>query len=234
MDILKDAIRDREKGLGLLEVEASEGVLKQIAVLSDGDARRALGYLEVLTLNKRPPVKITWHDLEQVGIKSHALSDDEFYDNVSAFIKSMRVGDREASMYYMMRLLKGGADPRYIIRRMLIFAAEDVGLANPLAIAVTLAGGEAFERAGEDEGRIILSMLAQYLALQKKSNDALSYLRRVEKILDSGEKEEVPPFLRHGARREGKYINPHKNENQAQKQKYISEKLRGKIRGKEV
>ncbi len=234
MDILKSALADADKGLGLLDVEAEESVLRQIALLSDGDARRALSYLEALTLNKKPPIRITQEDLKQIGANSFALSPDEFYDNVSAFIKSMRGGDKEASIYYMLRLLKGGVDPRYLIRRMLIFAAEDVGLANPFALVVTMAGGEAFERVGDEEGKIILSFLAQYLALQKKSNDALSFLKRAEKVLDRGEKEDVPPFLRHGRRRKGKYINPHKSESEARKQKYISDKLREKIRGKEV
>ncbi len=234
LTILKGAINNEEKGLGMLRVSVDEDVLTRLAELSEGDARRALGYLEILTVNRKPPVRITSEDLKQLGTHGTGMSKDEFYDTVSAFIKSMRVGDKEAAIYYMMSLLKKGVDARYILRRMLIFAAEDIGLADPLSLVIAASGEQAFERTGDKEGKIILSFLAQYLTTRKKSNDALSYLRRVESILDSGNSDTVPGFLRHGRRREGKYINPHRDEVGARKQKYISDKLRDRIRGKEV
>ena len=234
LDILKEAIEDKERGLGEFKVLVSDEVLLHIAKISDGDARRALNYLEVLVSGKKPPVKIDWEDIQSIGIAKPALSRSDFYDLVSAFIKSMRVGDREATIYYLVRLMKAGVSYRYILRRMLIFAAEDIGLANPLALSVTQAGFEAFEKTGEEEGKIILSLVAQYLALQRKSNDALSYLKRVEKIINKGELEEVPGFLKHGERKTERYINPHINSRKARNQKYISDRLRDMIRGKEV
>ncbi len=234
VDILKESLRDKERGLGAIDVSISDEILLHIAKISDGDARRALNYLEVLVMDKKPPIKIDWEDLKHIGIAKPGLSKSEFYDLVSAFIKSMRVGDREATVYYLVRLLKAGVSYRYILRRMLIFAAEDVGLANPLALSVAEAGFESFEKTGEEEGKIILSMIAQYLALQRKSNDAITYLKRVERIVNKGELDEVPGFLKHGERKTEKYINPHRDPEGARNQKYISDKLRDIIRGKEV
>ncbi len=233
-DILKKAIKDREKGLGRFEISISDDMLFHIAEMSDGDARRALNYIEALVMGKEPPVKISWDDVKSLGIAKPSLSKSDFYDLVSAFIKSMRKGDREATVYYLGRLLKGGVSYRYILRRMLIFAAEDIGLANPMAISVVAAGYEGFEKTGEAEGKIILSMIAQYLALSKKSNDAILYLKRVEKTIDKGLLEEVPGFLRYGERKTERYINPHIDSKKAQNQKYISDKLRDIIQGKEV
>lgn len=234
LSIMKEALRDEERGLGSLKISVSDEILSHIAKISDGDARRALNYLEVLVMGKRPPIVVKWEDVESIGITQPGMSKSEFYDLISAFIKSMRVGDREATVYYLVRLLKAGVSYRYILRRMLIFAAEDIGLANPLALSVVQSGFDAFERTGEEEGKIILSMLAQYLALQRKSNDAIGYLKRVEKLINRGEFVEVPGFLKHGMRRTEKYINPHKDPKGALNQKYISDRVRDIIRGKEV
>ncbi len=234
VDILKEAIKDEKRGLGALRISVSDEILYHIARLSDGDARRALNYLEVLVMGKKRPVKIEWDDVTSLGIAKPGMSKNDFYDLVSAFIKSMRIGDREATVYYLLRMLKGGVSYRYILRRMLIFAAEDIGLANPLALSVAAAGFEAFEKTGEEEGKIILSMIAQYLALQRKSNDTVAYLKRVEKLINKGELEDVPGFLKHGERKSEKYINPHIDPEGARGQKYISDRLRDMIRGKEV
>ncbi len=230
MEIIRHAISDRERGLGKFDVQIHENVIKSIARLADGDARRALNYIEAAVLPQVSEGKKAVVGME-LFVQSNPLSKDEEYDIISAFIKSLRGSDAEAAVYWMLRLLDSGEDPRYLLRRMAIFAAEDVGIKNPMALAIVSSGIKAFEITGEKEGRLIMTMLALYLARSAKDNTVLQLLNACENVIKNESKEDVPPYLRHGKRKKGEYINPHIESQRSKAQKYISKKIKEKIQG---
>jgi putative ATPase len=236
--ILKRALEDRERGLGSYEVEVETGVLERIASLSDGDARRALNTLELLFLSAGggEGVKITKRFLEEtLGVRHLRFErgGDEHYDLISALIKSIRGSDPDAALYWCVRLLESGEDPRYILRRILVHSAEDIGLADPQALVVASAALNAFEMVGRPEGDLIIAEAVLYLSTAPKSNTVLRALNAAKKIVKEERAEEVPDHLRDshykGAKKIGRgvgYIYPHERSDEGQL--YLPEALLGK------
>jgi putative ATPase len=173
--VLERALADEERGLGRQKLAAKDDVLAAIAALAHGDARRALSNLELTADHVRAAGReeITLADLAAANEKAPLLYDkkgEEHYNVISAFIKSMRGSDPDAAVYYMMRMVEAGDDPLFILRRMLIFASEDVGNADPRALEVAVAADEAFRRMGMPEGIYPVAHACLYLASAPKSD----------------------------------------------------------------
>lgn len=221
--ILKRALSDKERGLGKLNIRITEEAIHHIAKSSDGDARKALSALEIAALTTQPDkdgiINIDLKIAEESIQKKHIVYDktgDQHYDTISAFIKSMRGSDPDATVYWLAKMLYAGEDPRFIARRIVIAASEDVGNADPMALILANAAAQAVELVGMPEARIILSQAAIYVANAPKSN---ACYRAIEEALGDIEKErtiEVPEHLRDshypGAKRLGHgegYKYPH-------------------------
>lgn len=196
LSIIERALKDRERGLGKLKVEASEGVLRLIARLSDGDARAALNALELAVLTTPPEpsgVRKITPEVAMEAAQKRILYDkdgEEHYNLISAFHKSLRGSDPDAALYWMARMLEGGEDPLYIARRMVQFASEDVGMADPQALVVAVTAMEAFQFLGQPEGELALAEAAVYLATAPKSNSVYIALQQARK--DAREKGALP------------------------------------------
>ena len=219
--VLRRALSDEERGLGGEPVRVDAEALAEIARFADGDARRALNALEQAHQRSRDAGggAITVELLREVLSRQAGRYDkagDEHYDLVSAFIKSMRGSDPDAAMYYMVRMLENGEDPLFLLRRMVIFAAEDIGNADPRAFQLVVAATEAFRFLGAPEGLIPMAQACTYLASSVKSNAACEALRRAQRIVRDGGSPPVPASLRNAPTRlmremgagEG-YRNPH-------------------------
>ncbi|HEY8431374.1 MAG TPA: replication-associated recombination protein A [Sandaracinaceae bacterium] len=176
--LLARALADRERGLGDLGVSAEPGALETIAELCRGDARRALDVLELAARESAASSRPLDEALVREALAEKTLlydkSGEEHYNVVSAFIKSMRGNDPDAAIYWMMRMIEAGDDPLFILRRMIIFASEDVGNADPQALAVAVNADAAFRRLGMPEGIFAMAQCCTYLASTVKSN--ASYL----------------------------------------------------------
>lgn len=222
--ILYRALRDKEKGLGMFDVEVDEQAVTFISRAAGGDARQALLRLESVVLASVASGKkrVTLEDIVQLAPKSLQIYDkssDKHYDIISAFIKSMRGSDPDAAVYWLARMVAGGEDIRFIARRMLIFAAEDVGLANPFALVLAEAAASAVDHVGLPEARIILSECAIYLACADKSNSSYKAIDSALNAIEKGEIQEVPLHLKsHG---EG-YVYPHDDPRHWVPQKYMT------------
>ena len=167
--LLDRALRDPDRGLGDRDLHPEEGLLLRIAQVCDGDARRALGLLEGLADRGA----LTLAGLAELGVTLlHDRDGDAHYDVVSAFIKSLRGSDADAALYWLARLLEGGEDPMFLARRLVIFAAEDVGNADPRGLQVAVSAMDGIARIGMPEARILLGQAATYLATAPKSNRA--------------------------------------------------------------
>jgi putative ATPase len=238
MRILRRALEDRERGLGDMDVSATEEALSHIARKSDGDARKALSALEIAALTTPPDsggrVAITREAAEESIQKKAVVYDksgDQHYDTISAFIKSMRGGDADAAVYWLAKMLYAGEDPRFVARRIVICASEDVGNADPMALVVATAALRAVEFVGMPEGRIPLSQAAIYVARAPKSN--ASYLAIEAALKDVAEEatQEVPDHLKGSAFRGAKelgrgegYVYPHSDPEGAKGQEYMGKK----------
>jgi len=177
--VVAAALADEERGLGGKGVTLGVGALDYLAGMSRGDARVALNALETAWRSRSAaspgaPVVLTLDDLQDAAQKSPVMydRDDSHYDTISAFIKSMRGSDADAAVYYLASMIAGGEDPRFIARRMVIFASEDVGNADPRALQVAVDAARAVDYVGLPECRINLSQAATYLSLAPKSNAA--------------------------------------------------------------
>ncbi|WP_437190681.1 replication-associated recombination protein A [Planctomicrobium sp. SH527] len=176
LTLLKQALTDKERGLGMPESTATDEALAFLADVCDGDARRALTALEIGagSLDKTNPILNL--EVAQESVQKKALlydaKGDQHYDVTSAFIKSMRGSDPDAAIYWLARMLVAGEDPRFIARRIVILASEDVGNADPQGLIMANAAAEATERVGMPECRIILAQAVTYLASAPKSNAA--------------------------------------------------------------
>jgi putative ATPase len=203
LEIMRRAVNDKERGLGNLGIIADEDVLNHIAEMSDGDARKALSALEIASLTTLPDsdgrIKITLKVAEESIQKKHIVYDkkgDQHYDTISAFIKSMRGSDPDAAVYYMAKMLYVGEDPRFIARRIVICASEDVGNADPMALVVAISALRAVEFVGMPEAKIPLAQAAIYVAKAPKSN---ACYKAIEAAMEDVEKEqtmEVPEHLK--------------------------------------
>jgi putative ATPase len=205
--LLQTALTDRERGLGAEGFSAEAAALELIARAADGDARRALNMLELATglIEAAGPARaLTLAVAEEVASGSHRRFDkggDQFYDQISALHKAVRGTDPDAALYWLCRMLDGGCDPRYIARRVTRMAAEDVGIADPRAFALTLDAWEAYERLGSPEGELALANAVVYLAVAPKSNAV--YVAMGEAMADVQEfgTLEVPLALRNAPTR---------------------------------
>lgn len=209
--LLERAMTDRERGLGMLELEADRSVMEKLAALAGGDARQALTRLEAAaSAAALGGGKILTEEIvaESTGSASQRYdrAANDHYAVISALIKSMRGSDPDAAVYWLARMLAGGDDLRFICRRLCIFAAEDVGLADPMALVVTQSAAAAVDRVGLPEANLILSEAVIYLACAPKSNSAYKAIGAATKALESGDLMEVPYHLRNDG--EG-YVYPH-------------------------
>ena len=192
--IVRGALSDRDRGLGGFKVDAQEDVLRFIAESSHGDARSALNCLEAAFLIAEPDARgarrITMDVAVEAMQKKALLYDragEEHYNVISAFIKSMRATDPDAALYWLARMIEAGEDPLFIARRMVIFASEDIGNADPRAISVALSVKDAVDFVGMPEGFIPLAQGAAYLAAAPKSNASYkAYLQALEDVKKYG------------------------------------------------
>src|SRR5581483_2422741 len=200
--LLQRALKDEERGLGYMKIAADENALRHLAKISDGDARKALNALEIAALTTAPApdgiVHITLEVAEQSIQKKAVVYDDEdaHYDTISAFIKAMRGSDPDAALYWLAKMVHAGEDPRFIARRIVIHAAEDVGLADPMALVLANAAMQAAEFVGWPEARIPLAEATIYIATAPKSNSTVMAIGAAMKDVESGRTLEVPKHLR--------------------------------------
>jgi putative ATPase len=199
--MLRHALTDGERGLGARRVSAEDRILADLAVLSDGDLRRALNSLEVIVLGLPEGGAITEHELEVFARERRIRYDadeDEHYDTISAFIKSCRGSDPDAAMYWLAKMLAGGEDPRFIARRLVILASEDVGLADPQALPLAVAAHHAVDFVGLPEAELTLAHATLYLATAPKSNSATLALGEAHRALKEQPVQKIPATLRSG------------------------------------
>ncbi len=212
--LIKRASADSERGLGNRKIKLAEEALDFLAETAEGDARRALNGLELAAFTT-PPDKEGWIRIglaeAQESVQKKAVvydrDEDAHYDTISAYIKSMRGSDPDASLYWLAKMLYAGEDPRFIARRLVICSAEDVGNADPQALLVATAAQQAVEFLGMPECRIPLAQATIYLALAPKSNASYAGIDQAMKDVESGRTMEVPNHLKdahyQGAKRLG-------------------------------
>ncbi len=241
--IVQRALQDSERGLGRLAVELDPQALEHLVHACGGDARVALNALEVAVTTTAPgPDGVRRVGLEAVvealqrPVLRYDREGDQHYDTVSAFIKSMRGSDPDAAVYWLVRMLEAGEDPRFVARRMVIHAAEDVGLADPTALLVATAAAHAVEYVGMPEAQIPLAEAAIYIACAPKSNAVVRALARAREDVRTHTPEPVPAHLRDssypGAVRLGHgqgYHYPHDYPGGFVEQDYLPEGLRGRV-----
>lgn len=200
--LLRAALKDPARGLGFMKIQADDDAVRHLATLSDGDARKALNSLEIAALTTPPDASGLVHiDLAaaEQSIQKKAVvydNEDAHYDTISAFIKSVRGSDPDAALYWLAKMIHAGEDPRFIARRIMILAAEDVGLADPMALVLANAALQASEFVGWPEARIPLAEAAIYLATANKSNSAILAIDAALKDVESGRTIPVPMRLR--------------------------------------
>ena len=239
MVILKRALKDEERGLGRFRVKISEEDLRFLAQLSDGDARAALNALELAVMTTPPDAKdervISRETIAEAAQKRILYDKDgeEHYNLISAFHKSMRGSDPDAALYWLARMLEGGEDPLWIARRMVQFASEDVGLADPQALVVAVAAAQAFQFLGQPEGELALAEAAVYLATAPKSNSVYRALGEAQRDAKEKGSLPVPLHLRNaptrlmrelGYGREYRY--PHRFPGAFLQEEYLPEEIR--------
>ena len=204
--LLRRAIEDPVRGLGAEKIEAPAEILERIAVLANGDARSALNTLEALVLGTEADAsgrkvlsEARLEDVLQKKLLPYDKSGEEHYNLISALHKSVRNSDPDAALYWLARMLESGEDALYLARRMVRMASEDIGLADPGALAVTIAAREAFDFLGAPEGHLALAQAAVYLCLAPKSNALYTAYGAVQKDLQRTIAEPVPLHLRNAA-----------------------------------
>ena len=241
-DALKKALKDRRKGLGEYAAEVSEEALDHIARAAGGDLRTAYNALELAVLTTAPQeggkLVVTLSDAEQ-SIQRKALSynEDEYYDYLSAFCKSLRGSDSNAALYYAMRLIEGGCDPMTIARRLVVHSSEDVGMADPQALVVATSAMYAFEKIGYPEGLIPLSNAIVYVCEAPKSNAACSaYHAAMNDAREVRDDDGVPPYLKDNTFGDAKtkaqsknYKYPHNYAEGYVEQHYLPDKLKDRV-----
>ncbi len=197
--VLRRALTDVDRGLGARGHTATDKLLNDLALLCDGDLRRALNALEVIALSLPEKTAIGEQELEIFARERRIRYDadeDEHYDTISAFIKSCRGSDPDAAMYWLAKMLAGGEDPRFIARRLVILASEDVGLADPQALPLTVAAHQACDFIGLPEAELTLAHATLYIATAPKSNSATLALGEAHRVLKEAPVQAVPLPLR--------------------------------------
>lgn len=203
LTILHTTLQDKERGLGNMNIAIDEQTLMHFAKMSDGDARKALSALEIAVLTTTPDEKgmvtITLEIAEESIQKKAVVYDkkgDQHYDTISAFIKSMRGSDPDAAIYYLAKMLYAGEDPRFIARRIVICASEDVGEADPMALVIATSALRAVEFVGMPEARIPLAQACIYIANAPKSNACYRAIEAAMEDMGKEETLEVPEHLK--------------------------------------
>jgi putative ATPase len=238
--ILNIALKDEERGLGKYKIELEEEALKHLIDVANGDARSALNALELAVVTTKPDERGLRHitlEVAEESIQRRAViydkSGDSHYDTISAFIKSMRGSDPDAALYWLAKMIYAGEDPRFIARRMVIFASEDIGNADPHAISVATAVAHAVEYVGMPEAQLSLAQGATYLATAEKSNASYQGLIRALDDVKNDRTMPVPLHLRSSSYKSAKdlsrgegYKYPHNYEGHFVEQEYIPEKRR--------
>ncbi len=238
--VLKKAL-EKPEGLGEYKIKITDDTLYKIAETANGDVRTALNGLEVAVLTTKIGADgyITITDkIAKESVQSRkAIFDkngDRHYDNISAFIKSMRGSDADATVFYLARALNGGEDPMFLARRIVIAASEEVGLANPNALVVATSAMEAVHMVGMPEARIILSQAALYVANSKKSNASYLAINKALEDVSSKDTGEVPMHIRNapieGMKKDGYgvgYKYPHDYPGHYVEQQYLPDKMVG-------
>lgn len=236
------ALKDKRRGLGSYQAEVKEEALDHIARMAGGDLRTAYNALELAVLTTPPQeggkIVVTLRDAEQ-SIQRKALSynEDEYYDYLSAFCKSLRGSDSNAALYYAMRLIEGGCDPMTVARRLVIHSAEDVGMADPNAMVVATSAMYALEKTGYPEGLIPLSNAIVYVCEAPKSNAACSaYHAAMEDAKNVRDDDGVPAYLKDNTfgdakirAQSAKYKYPHNYAEGYVEQQYLPEKLKNRV-----
>lgn len=240
-NIALQAVNDKERGYGKLNVTFEEGALEHLVEVANGDARSLLNAIELAvetTEKKQNNVFISKNTAEESIQRKAVLYDKEgdyHFDVISAFIKSLRGSDPDAALYWLAKMVFAGEDPRFIFRRMMISACEDVGLADPNAIVVVQSDAAAFNMIGMPEGRYHLTHAALYLATAPKSNSAMGFFDALKSVQEESQSSEVPNHLRDASRDsegfghgEG-YMYPHSYRDHWVAQQYLPNELQGKI-----
>jgi len=197
--IMKAALADPERGLGGARVSATDDALRMIARLANGDARSALNVLELATQLAPDGGAVTETTIREASQRRTLLYDksgEEHYNLISALHKSLRDSDPDASLYWMTRMLDSGEDPLYVARRLVRFASEDVGNADPQALLLTLAAKEAYDFLGSPEGELALAQATLYLALAPKSNASYAAYNEARADVEAAPAEPVPLHIR--------------------------------------
>ena len=234
VSLLEKALSDKVRGLGMLEVAADKSVIGKLASLAGGDARQALTRLEAAASSvalgggREVTLKIIAESTGMATQRYDRVSDDH-YAVISALIKSLRGSDPDAALYWLARMLAAGDDLRFICRRLCIFASEDVGLADPMALVVAQNAAAAVDRVGLPEADIILGQAVVYLASAPKSNSSYLGIRAAMKAVEEGDLMEVPYHLRNDG--EG-YQYPHDSPGHWVPQAYLPEQRRFYYPGK--
>ena len=238
--LLRRALADKERGLGRIPVQMDDDALSHLVHVAGGDARNALNALELAVIttpaDKSGQVRVDLA-VAQDSIQRRALlydrDGDAHYDTISAFIKSLRGGDPDAALYWMARMIYSGEDPRFIVRRMIILASEDVGLADPQALVVATAAAQALEWVGLPEAQYAMAEAAIYLATAPKSNSCGAYFKALDEVEREGITD-VPNHLK-DTTRDGKalghgdgYLYPHEFPEHWVAQQYLPQQLQGK------
>lgn len=231
------AVADKERGLGDLPVNLEEEAARHLATVCDGDARKCLNALEIAARTTpfgpdgrlRITLGVAAESIQKKALLYDGTGDDH-YDTASAFIKSLRGSDPDAALYWLAKMLHAGEELRFITRRLVIFASEDIGLADPLALPLAISAQQAVEFVGLPEARITLAHATVYLATAPKSNSAYAALRNAEADIGAGRTLEVPSHLKDshykGAKtlgHRGGYLYPHDFEGGYVPQAYLPE-----------
>ncbi|MEO0793924.1 MAG: replication-associated recombination protein A [Verrucomicrobiota bacterium] len=201
VEVLRRALVDEERGLGKTRCTASDDILNGLARLCDGDLRRALNALETLVLSLAMGSEVSHDDLAVFARERqirYDANEDEHYDTISAYIKSMRGSDPDAAIYWLAKMLAGGEDPRFIARRLVIFASEDVGLADSRALPLAVAAFQACDFVGLPECELNLAHATLFLALAPKSNSSTLAIGNAKRSIKEGPLQAVPLWLRDG------------------------------------
>lgn len=241
--IIQNALSDKERGLGNHDIRVEEDAMAFLASVSGGDARIALNALElaVITseLDRDGIIRIDLKTMEeclQKKVITFDKSGESHYDNISAFIKSMRGSDPDGAVFYLARALYAGEDPEFLARRIIICASEDVGMANPAALQVAVAAAEAVHMVGMPEGRIILAHAAVMVATSPKSNSSYAAISQALEDVSSKNTGEVPMHLRNAPAKGMKdlgygvgYKYAHSYPGNYVKQEYLPDEMKGTV-----
>ena len=238
--LILNAIYDKNKGMGDYNAEIYPDALEFLADIADGDARRALNAIELAIKTTAPDNNnkiIITLDIAKESIQKRVIKydrdGDNHYDTICAFIKSMRGSDPDAAVYYLARMLQGGEDIKYIARRIMIHAAEDVGMADPRALIIATNAALAVERVGMPEAQIILAEAAIYISLAPKSNSSIAAIKAANELVQKTGNLPINPYLQDAHYKSAAklnrgvgYLYPHDYKNHYVTQQYLPDEIK--------